>query len=117
MGISTRKDDLRASLAASKQSAEVQREATQAIEAWNAGIAASRQMLFVPTVGAAFTSGFHWLAVCCPGCNLLTDVDLRIKPRPPDTPITNVLPSITCSRCNGRGPLARPVRLGRTPSD
>jgi len=116
MGISTRKDDQRAAALAWEKAAAAKRDAERLVAEWNKQLAEGTTLLFVPTVGAALLSGHHWLVVRCPGCDLLCDVDLRVKRRDPGMPITNILPSLKCRVCNGQAAIPRAIKLAEGPS-
>lgn len=87
------------------------RWALLAVDVFNARIAAGRRILFAPTVGAALLSGHHWLHVLCPACRTIGTLDLRVVPRPSETPVTAILPSLRCRTCEGRNPPPSIVRL------
>lgn len=91
-------------------------DATEVIEAWNFGIQRGLPLHFAPTIGAAIVSGIHWLQVHCPSCDVVTDVDLRVVRRDPQIPITGILTSLSCRRCNGKGPTPRVIKLARFPN-
>ena len=116
MGISTRKDDQRAAALTYEKAAAAKRDAENLVREWNKHLAEGTSLLFVPTVEAALLSGHHWLVVRCPGCDLLCDVDLRVKKRDPSTPITNILPSLKCKVCNGQAAVPHAVKLAEWPS-
>lgn len=103
--------------AASRAAAEARRhraDATAVVESWNGHLQTGDALLFVPTIRAALLSGHHWLTVHCAGCDTVSDIDLRMVPRDPNLGVTQILPSLACRRCHGRGPLPRILRLART---
>jgi hypothetical protein len=57
-------------------------EAKAVVERWNEQLAASRDMLWSPTIRAALIAGTPWLDVFCPGCGTSRAINLR-KGRPP----------------------------------
>lgn len=101
----------------SKEQAENNRalaEAIQIIDAWNSRLEANLPLFFSPTIGAALLTKHHWLRLHCSGCDIVTEVDLRVVPRDPDATITSILHSLACRRCHNKGPL--PTLLGLFPS-
>jgi len=73
------------------------------IEAFNARLAAGREPFFAPTIRAALITGHYWLIVVCRSCDLVLDLDLRVKRRPPEATILMALADVKCPRCNGHG--------------
>jgi hypothetical protein len=58
-------------------------EAKGVVEGWNEQLAASRDMLWSPTIRAALIAGPPWLDVFCPGCGTSRAIDLRKVDRHP----------------------------------
>jgi hypothetical protein len=58
-------------------------EAKAVVERWNEQLAASRDMLWSPTIRAALIAGTPWLDVFCPGCGTSRAIDLRKVDRHP----------------------------------
>jgi hypothetical protein len=55
------------------------------------------------------------MVVACDSCDIITEMDLNMKPRDPDAPIRLALGDVRCLRCNGHGRRRIP-RLARLPS-
>jgi len=115
MGTNHRPDDLRARAAHAQRNAEAMADARATIEAFNSRLAAGREAWFWPTVGAALATKHHWLVVACDSCGIVIDLDLTVKRRNPDAPISVALRDVRCPRCNGHG-APRITALTRWPS-
>lgn len=115
MGSSYRTDDIRAYFARSERKRQDRAEALAAVEDFNARIAAGKIAWALPTIGAALASKHHWLIIECNSCGTIIDLDLKMKPRHPDTSIRVALNDVRCPRCNGHG---RPqiMKLSEGPS-
>jgi hypothetical protein len=81
----------------------VKAEALTVIEAFNSRLAAGREPFFLPTIRAALITSHHWMIVHCRSCNLVLDLDLRVKRRPGEATILMALRDVKCPRCNGHG--------------
>jgi len=114
MGMS-RRDDQRASTARTDRDAAAMADARATIEEFNARLAASRAPWFWPTVAAALATKHHWLVVACDACGTVVDLDLTMKRRHPDAPISIALRDVRCPRCNGHG-APRITALGKWPT-
>jgi hypothetical protein len=93
---------------------EAKAEALPVIEQFNARLEAGREPFFMPTIRAALITGHPWLVVHCRSCGLVLDLDLRVKPRPPEATILMALRDVKCPRCNGHG-RTELVKLGKGP--
>jgi hypothetical protein len=82
---------------------EAEHEALMIVTAFNARLVARKSPGFWPTIETAFVAKYPWLQVLCQSCGGVTDLDLRVKPRAPDTPIIVALRDVKCPRCNGHG--------------
>jgi hypothetical protein len=81
-----------------------ERHALVTVRRFNAMVSMKHgRVWFWPTVGAALTAKHPWLVVACDSCGTLADLDLRMKPRKPDTSINLALADVQCPRCNGHG--------------
>jgi hypothetical protein len=78
-------------------------DALTVIEAFNSRLDAGREPFFLPTIRAALITGHPWMIVHCRSCNLVLDLDLRVKRRPPEATILMALRDVKCPRCNGHG--------------
>jgi hypothetical protein len=88
-------------------------EATAFIEAWNAMLAAGHRAPFSPTMGGAIIARYRWLTVQCPGCGMVSDIDLSTLDRHPHASIASLIPSLSCRTCRPHAPFARLVGLSR----
>jgi hypothetical protein len=82
MGVRTRGLDIAINAKRQVADAAARAEAKGVIERWNEQLAASRDMLWSPTIRAALIAGTPWLDVFCPGCGTSRAIDLS-KGRPP----------------------------------
>jgi len=78
-------------------------DAREAVQAFNARLEQGRPIWAWPTVAAAITAKHPWVTILCESCDGATDLDLRMKPRPPEASIRVVLRDVKCPRCNGHG--------------
>jgi hypothetical protein len=88
-------------------------DAERAVVERNARLAANVPIWTVPTIGAALTAARPWLAISCPGCGTITDIDLRTIDRHPDAAVTRLVLSLRCRVCNGRGPMPQLLGLSQ----
>ncbi len=84
-------------------------DAVKAVEDFAFRLHTGRPLLVWPTIGAALLTNHPWLTITCEGCGAVTELDLRMKPRNLDAPITAALEDVRCPRCNGSG---RPRVIG-----
>jgi hypothetical protein len=83
MGVRTRGLDITAGAAKLKVDRAARLEAEFVVERWNRRMAASRDMLWSPTMRAALIAGTPWLDVFCPGCGTSGAIDLPTLDRHP----------------------------------
>jgi len=69
----------------------------------------------VAGIAASQCGGGAWLVVCCNACGIVVDLDLRMKQRHPDAPVSIAHRDVRCPRCNGHG-APRITALARWPS-
>jgi hypothetical protein len=51
--------------------------------------------MFSPTMRAAMIAGYRWLTASCPGCGMVSDVDLTTVDRHPDGSIMSLIPALS----------------------
>jgi hypothetical protein len=90
-------------------------EALAAVQDLNARLSAKGTVWSWPTIAAALTAGHPWLLVTCDSCGLTLDLDLRMKPRHPESSVRAALRDVRCPRCNGHG-RPRIAALAKLPS-
>jgi hypothetical protein len=83
MGLRTRGLDIVINAKRQVADAAARAEAKGVVERWNEQLAASRDMLWSPTIRAALIAGTPWLDVFCPGCGTSQAIDLRKVDRHP----------------------------------
>ncbi len=115
MGISTRRDETHAEIKRAQLNAETLADALATVERFNSRLAAGRTIWFWPTVGAALITKHHWLSIVCDSCGTIIEMDLTVKRRDPDAPISLALKDTRCPRCNGHG-RTRVAKLSKFPS-
>jgi hypothetical protein len=86
-----------------------EREALLIVRNFNARLSANRPAGFWPTVATAVAAKHPWLVILCESCDMVLDLDLRVKPRDPEASVRVALRDLRCPRCNGHG---RPRILG-----
>jgi|ERR1043165_3059996 hypothetical protein len=94
-------------LAAAPQRRAASRFAARILSLWDARRARGGPLVFVPTIGAAITAGRPFLTFHCPACKVAGRLDLRRLDRHPDTPVTSLIPSLSCQRCTPNPPFAK----------
>lgn len=88
--------------------------AADVIAIWNARQASGSAVWFYPTIGAALAASLPWLALKCPACHTVGEIDLRKVDRHPGASLESLIPLLKCSHCPG----ARFPRLvGLKPDD
>jgi hypothetical protein len=92
-------------------------EAGNVVEVWNSRLAAGRELLFTPTIRAAIMARTPMLTFSCPACLVTGTTDLRKLDRHPQTPVTSLIPSLSCRRCRPNPPFAKLTGLQRDPAD
>ena len=103
MGVSNRVPDMMAAFARNRAEQKDIADATAAVRLFNARAKAKLGTVSWPTVGAALISRHHWAHILCQSCDLITEMDLRVKRRDPAQPVCVILPEARCPRCNGHG--------------
>ena len=88
--------------------------ALAAIAVWNAELTGGKVPCYSPTVGAALLTRHHWLHVVCPGCGVTGEIDLTMIRRDQGMTIAQVLPSLTCRRCQPSPPEPKLLTLAPT---
>lgn len=83
------------------------RFAARILSLWDARRARGEALLFVPTIGACITAERPFLTFHCPACKVGGRVDLRTLDRHPETPVTSLIPSLSCQRCAPNPPFAK----------
>jgi hypothetical protein len=83
------------------------RFAARVLSLWDARRERGDTLLFVPTIGAAITAERPFLTFHCPACRVHGRVDLRKQDRHPQTPVTSLIPSLSCQRCTPNPPFAK----------
>jgi hypothetical protein len=93
----------------------VRAEAQAVIERWNEQLAASRDLLWSPTIRAALIAGTPWLDVYCPGCGTSRAIDLRNVDRHPLASVATLVLGLRCSWCPESAPMPRILGLHALP--
>jgi hypothetical protein len=89
-----------------------EQDALLIVRNFNARLSASKSAGFWPTVATAFAAKHPWLVTLCESCDMVLDLDLRMKPRDPEASVRVALRDVRCPRCNGHG-RPRIIRLSR----
>jgi hypothetical protein len=80
-------------------------EAKAVVERWNEQLAASRDMLWSPTIRAALIAGTPWLDVFCPGCGTSRAINVRKVDRHPLASVATLVLGLRCSWCPELAPM------------
>ena len=86
-----------------KRAREAEADARATVRVFNDRLRSGRAIWAWPTIAAALTAKQPWLSILCESCDGVTDLDLRMKPRPPEASIRIALRDVKCPRCNGHG--------------
>jgi hypothetical protein len=118
MGFNKRKMGARRAEAAEKAAAarpateaQILKDASRLVAAWNERQAKRMPMLFSPTIGCALKARHWFLWVRCPACHTTQAIDLRTLDRHPWSALTSLIPSLSCRSCRPHAPFAELVRL------
>jgi hypothetical protein len=115
MGVRTRGLDIAINAKRQVADAAARAEAKGVVERWNEQLAASRDMLWSPTIRAALIAGTPWLDVCCAGCGTSRAIDLRKVDRHPLASVTTLVLGLRCSWCPELAPMPRTLGLHALP--
>jgi hypothetical protein len=91
-----------------------EQEALLIVRNFNARLSANRSAGFWPTIATAVVAKHPWLVILCESCDMILDLDMRVKPRDPEASVRVALRDVRCPRCNGHG-RPRVVALARQP--
>ena len=118
MGFNKRKMGARRAEAAEKAAAarpateaQILKDASRLVAAWNERQAKRMPMLFSPTIGCALKARHWFLWVRCPACHTTQAIDLRTLDRHPWSALTSLIPSLSCRSCRPHAPFAELVPL------
>jgi hypothetical protein len=115
MDVRTRGLDIAITAKRQVADAAARAEAKGVIERWNEQLAASRDMLWSPTIRAALIAGTPWLDVFCPACCTSRAMELRkVDPHPLASVATLVL-GLRCTWCPESAPMPRILGLHALP--
>ena len=103
MGNRHRDDNIRAELARTARDSDAIADALATVERFNARLAGGKTVWFWPTIAAALVTQNHWVVIACDSCGTIIDMDLRVKRRDGEAPISVALGDVRCPRCNGHG--------------
>jgi hypothetical protein len=117
MGFNKRRMESERAAAAAKQ-AEARRalapqmlaDARKLIETWNMRQERRMPMLFAPTIEAALLAKHWFLWVRWPACRTTASIDLRRLDRHRQTPLTGLIPALSCRSCRPNAPFAELIR-------
>ena len=119
MGVRTRGLDIANNAKRQVADAAARAEAKGVIERWNEQLAASRDILWSPTIRAALIAGTPWLDVFCPGCGTSgqstygRSIVTRSRRSPPSSSGCGARGARNRRQCPGRRGHANPQ--GRSP--
>jgi hypothetical protein len=97
-----------------KAKRELVRDAAQArvlVKVWNSRQRRGAVTLFWPPIGAAVLAGHPFLSFACPGCNTISELDLRKLAGAADRPLYSLVTALRCGRCQPNPPLVRLLEL------
>jgi hypothetical protein len=84
-GLQRTQDEIRDNVTRMRREWEAQRGSLATVRRYNATLSAKGYVWFWPKIAAALTSKHHWLIINCDSCGTVVDLDLRVKPRDPET--------------------------------
>lgn len=94
-----------------KQLKENREAALRTVELFNQQLTIDGDLLWTPLLRAALVCDHHWMKVACDGCRTVKMIDLRVVPRPLETPLATIAAKLSCQACRGQGPAARILKL------
>jgi len=115
MGVRTRGLDIAIDAIRQVANAAARAEAKGVVERCNEQLAASRDMLWSPTIRAALIAGTPWLDVFCLGCGTSRAIDLRKVDRHPLASVATLVLGLRCSWCPESAPIPRILGLHALP--
>jgi hypothetical protein len=115
MGVRTRGLDIVINAKGQVADAAARAEAKGVVERWNEQLAASRDMLWSPTIRAALIAGTGWLDVFCRGCGTSRAIDLRKVDRHPLASVAALVLGLRCAWCPKLAPMPRILGLHALP--
>jgi hypothetical protein len=115
MGGRTRGLDIKADANRAGDDRAARADAKAVVDRWNEQLAASRDMLWSPTIRAAMLAGTPWLDVFCPGCGTSRAIDLRTIDRHPLASVGTLVLGLRCSWCPGSAPMPKLLGLFALP--
>jgi hypothetical protein len=115
MGVRRRGLDIAITAKRQVADAAARAEAKGVVGRWNEQLAASRDMLWSPTIRAALIAGTPWLDVFCPGCGTSRAIDLRKVDRHPLASVATLVLGLRCSWCPELAPMPRIFGLHALP--
>jgi hypothetical protein len=98
-----RSEELRIKIEQWQRDREAVADSLIAVRDFNARLSSGRAVWSWPKIKAALTSKHHLLSILCESCGLITEIDLRVKPRDLEASIRIALRDAKCPRCNGHG--------------
>ena len=111
MGVRTRGLDIAINAKRQVADAAARAEAKAVVERWNDQLAASRNMLWSPTIRAALIAETPRLDVFCPGCGTSRAIDLRRVDRHPLASVGTLVLGLRCSWCPKSAPMPKILGL------
>jgi hypothetical protein len=98
MGYNARNDEVRDNVSRMRAQWQAERNALATVRRFNARLSATGYSWFWPKITAAITAKHPWLVIACDSCGNVVDLDLRVKPRDPETSVRVALRDIRCPR-------------------
>jgi hypothetical protein len=99
----TRQEAMRNNVERMTQAWAAEQDALLIVRQFNARLSASKNKSagFWPTIGAALDARHPWVEVLCESCQTIGALDLRMKPRSLQAPLTVILDDVRCPLCEG----------------
>jgi hypothetical protein len=89
--------------------------ARKLVDVWNSRAKRQARPSFYPTIETAIIACAPWLRFMCPSCQAVGEVDLSTLDRHPLTPISGLIPSLSCRWCCPDPQFAKLLALSETP--
>ncbi len=103
MGYNARNDEVGDNVSRMRAQWRAEWDALATVRRFNASLSGTGYAWFWPKIAAAVAARHPWLVIACEGCGMVTDMDLRVKPRDPEASVRVALRDFRCPRCNGHG--------------
>jgi len=87
MGYNARNYEIRDNVGRMHRAWEAEQDALATVRSFNATLSANGRTSLLPKIAATNKAKHPWVVIACDTCGMVTDLDLRVKPRDPEASI------------------------------